>query len=128
MRLKLNVLRVFTENWEASTAFYERVLELPVRFSSPEMGWAEFDVGETSLGIERVAPEDAEAEDLTGRFVGASLHTDDIEATYRTLRERGVKFTAPPERQPWGGVLAHFEDPDGNVLTLLGDPDGEADD
>jgi len=24
----------------------------------------------------------------------------------------------PPEKQPWGGILAPFRDPDGNVLTL----------
>jgi predicted enzyme related to lactoylglutathione lyase len=27
---------------------------------------------------------------------------------------------APPEKQPWGGIVAHFRDPDGNVITLLG--------
>ncbi|MCC6917989.1 MAG: hypothetical protein IT548_02225 [Alphaproteobacteria bacterium] len=30
-------------------------------------------------------------------------------------------FLAPPERQPWGGTLAHFRDPSGNGLTLLGE-------
>jgi hypothetical protein len=29
---------------------------------------------------------------------------------------------APPEVMPWGGVLAHLRDPDGNVLTLVGRP------
>jgi predicted enzyme related to lactoylglutathione lyase len=33
---------------------------------------------------------------------------------------KGVHFTAPPEKQEWGGTLAHFEDPAGNVLTLVG--------
>jgi uncharacterized glyoxalase superfamily protein PhnB len=54
-----------------------------------------------------------------GRFVGVSLEVTDIDATYRTLVERGVQFDAPPERQAWGGTLAHLRDPDGNVLTLL---------
>ena len=36
--------------------------------------------------------------------------------------ERGVQFIEPPEKQPWGGVLAHLRDPDGNILTLLGQP------
>ncbi len=39
--------------------------------------------------------------------------------SYAELRARGVEFLAPPEQQPWGGVLAHFRDPDPNVLTLL---------
>jgi hypothetical protein len=29
-------------------------------------------------------------------------------------------FVGPPEKEPWGGVLAHLRDPDGNILTLLG--------
>jgi hypothetical protein len=31
-----------------------------------------------------------------------------------------VVFDGPPERQIWGGTLAHFRDHAGNVLTLLG--------
>jgi predicted enzyme related to lactoylglutathione lyase len=47
---------------------------------------------------------------------------DDVEATWERLRARGVEFVARPELMPWGGVLAHFRDPDGNVLTLVGPP------
>ena len=122
MNLSLSVLRVFAKNWQTSADFYERVLELPVQFRDDRMGWAQFDAGGTSLAVERVAPGDLEGEALCGRFVGASLHTADIESAYQTLTDRGVKFVSPPERQPWGGMLAHFEDPGGNVLTLLGDP------
>jgi predicted enzyme related to lactoylglutathione lyase len=39
------------------------------------------------------------------------------ELTLRILRD----FLAPPERMPWGGVRAHFRDPDGNVVTLMSD-------
>ncbi len=127
MKLSLNVLRIFSRNWPTSADFYEQTLELPCQFRDQDMGWAQFDAGGTSLAVERVAPGDAEGEALCGRFVGASLLTPDIEATYRTLSERGVTFVSPPTLQPWGGVLAHFEDPDGNVLTLLGDPDGKID-
>jgi hypothetical protein len=30
------------------------------------------------------------------------------------------KFHAPPEKQEWGGTLAHLKDSAGNVLTLVG--------
>ncbi|MDH3643838.1 MAG: hypothetical protein OES38_17160 [Gammaproteobacteria bacterium] len=33
---------------------------------------------------------------------------------------KGVEFVEPPERQPWGGVLAHFKDPEQNIMTLVG--------
>lgn len=47
---------------------------------------------------------------------------EDIESVYQELTQKGVKFIAPPEKQPWGGVLAHFEDPDRNTVTLLALP------
>ena len=89
-------------------------------FSDPEMGWAELDTGEAHLALERADPNDDESFGLVGRFVSVSLRVDDMESTFETLVSRGVEFLAPPKRQPWGGVLAHFRDPDGNVLTLLG--------
>jgi predicted enzyme related to lactoylglutathione lyase len=95
-------------------------LSLPEKFSDAGMGWAEFDVGGPSLSVERTDPRDAEAEGLSGRFLGVSLSVDDVDETYEHLVSRGVKFLNPPARQPWGGVLAHFEDPEGNVITLLG--------
>ena len=51
--------------------------------------------------------------------MGVSLRVDDIAAAYEELRSRGVEFETPPEKQPWGGTLAHFRDPCGNVLTLF---------
>ncbi len=127
MKLSLSVLRIFAKDWQACAAFYQDVLELPLEFKDDRMGWAQFDAGGTSLAVERVSPGDAEGEALSGRFVGASLLSPDIEATYQILSDRGVEFTSPPARQPWGGVLAHFKDPDGNVLTLLGNPGGSSD-
>ena len=99
-------------------------LEMPEIFASAEMGWAQFQAGAASLGIERVEAGDEEGEALVGRFLGVSLEVDDIDSVYATLCDRGVEFAGPPTRQPWGGVLAHFDDPDGNTLTLLGSADG----
>jgi uncharacterized glyoxalase superfamily protein PhnB len=45
---------------------------------------------------------------------------DNINAAYESLVVKGVKFQGPPQREAWGGSLAHFEDPSGNVLTLIG--------
>ena len=120
MNYQIVAVRVFTHDWTTSTAFYRDTLHLPEKFSDAEMGWAEFDVGGPSLAVERADPEDSEHPDLVGRFLGVSLQVADIEALYTTLVARGVKFHGPPSQQPWGGVLAHLEDPDGNVLTLLG--------
>ena len=120
MEYKLFAVRVFVTDWERAIRFYTETLGIPASYRSDELGWAQLATGEGQLALERAAPGDSEALDLVGRFVGVSLQVPDIEATHKTLSERGVEFLAPPEAQPWGGVLAHFRDPDGNVITLLG--------
>ena len=57
--------------------------------------------------------------------MGVSLAVPDIFGAHKALTDRGVEFIAPPEKQPWGGVLAHLRDPDGNVITLLGGANSE---
>lgn len=118
--MELYAVRVFVRQWPQACAFYGETLGLTERFRNDDFGWAEYDLGGPCLGVERVAPGDAEGEALVGRFVGVSLRVDDIESLYQDLTAKGVEFTAPPENQAWGGTLAHFKDPDGNVLTLLG--------
>jgi predicted enzyme related to lactoylglutathione lyase len=120
MDCRLIAVRVFVRDWPRALAFYRDTLGLRVAFESAAMGWAQFDTGEAQLAIEVSRPDDEE--DFAGRFVGVSLSVADIDATYEELRGRGVEFLRPPETMPWGGVLAHFRDPDGNVLTLIGSP------
>lgn len=124
MEFRLYAVRVFTRDWERARDFYRDTVGFPLLFDDAGMGWAQFQLGGASLGVERCDGDDAESAALVGRFVGVSLAVDDIDASYARLRDAGVRFHGPPEPQPWGGVLAHFEDPDGNVLTLLGGAPG----
>lgn len=136
MEYRLAFVRVFVTDWERAIRFYEQTLGMSVVFRSDELGWAQLETGGrpepasgrgAQLALERVqpgyeAPVPGSEEPLVGRFVGVSLEVTDIYGTVKSLAERGVSFVSPPERQPWGGVLAHFRDPDGNVLTLFGAP------
>lgn len=117
---ELAVVRVFVHDWEAAVSFYADQLGMTLTNRADEFGWAEFSVGEGGLAIERLARSDEEAPDLVGRYVGISLRVPDIDAAHRELVGRGVRFLTPPSLQPWGGVMAHLEDPEGNVLTLIG--------
>ncbi len=122
MEYKLVVVRVFVSDWERAIRFYTETLGMTLASRADEYGWAQLDTGEGQLALERVDPADAEGRSFVGRFIGVSLEVPDIAATYDTLVERGVEFLSPPRQQPWGGILAHLKDPDGNVLTLLGRP------
>ena len=121
MNYKLSNVRVFVTDWHRAISFYTEILGMAVAHRSDEMGWAQMDTGEAHLALERVDASDPESRELVGRFVGVSLQVADIFATYTLLTTRGVEFVGPPEKQAWGGVLAHLRDPDGNVLTLVGD-------
>jgi catechol 2,3-dioxygenase-like lactoylglutathione lyase family enzyme len=56
-----------------------------------------------------------------GGFTGISLVASDIDATFATLTERGVKFKQPVEVMPWGQKATWFFDPDGNEFFLVGE-------
>ena len=119
--MKLYAIRVFTTDWDRSVDFYQETIGLPLIFIDQAFAWAEFDLGGARLGVEGLDANAPQAGELVGRFVGASILVNDIHLVYAQLVEKGVEFTVPPEKQPWGGTLAHFRDPDGNVLTLFGE-------
>lgn len=56
--------------------------------------------------------------EAAGAYSGITLLADDLAATYEHLREKGVEFTGPPERMPWGAMATWFTDPDGNRFFL----------
>jgi lactoylglutathione lyase len=117
---QLAVVRIFVRDFDQAVRFYMGTLGMALESRADEFGWAQFSTGSCSLAIERLAPDDSEAPALVGRYAGVSLRVCDIDATYRALISRGVEFLAPPEKQAWGGTLAHLRDPEGNVLTLIG--------
>jgi predicted enzyme related to lactoylglutathione lyase len=45
------------------------------------------------------------------------LTTEDCQASYDELRQRGVEFVEPPEQRPYG-IDSAFRDPSGNNIRL----------
>ena len=117
--MKLYGVRIFVDDFETARAFYTQTLGLPAAWEMADHGIFGVIVGGPQLIVETTSP-DAENGSLVGRFVGLSLQVDNIDSTHKALVGKGVEFTGPPERQFWGGRLAHFKDPAGNTLTLLG--------
>jgi predicted enzyme related to lactoylglutathione lyase len=44
---------------------------------------------------------------------------DDATAEQQRLEAAGVRFVRPATREPWGGLVATFADPDGNYCQLV---------
>ncbi|WP_418316978.1 VOC family protein [Piscinibacter sakaiensis] len=118
--LKLGAARVFVYDLAAAHAFYSGKLGLRLKTSNARFGYLVYDAGRTELVVGAVAP-DAKEDDhaMVGRVTGLSFYVDNIAAMHRALLAREVFFSAPPKRQPWGGIMATFADPAGNQLNLL---------
>ena len=114
-------IRVFVFDLDAARRFYDETLGLTGRSDGED--YSIFAVGDVRLIIEPVGPTSDYAL-LVGRFTGFSFEVADVNAAYEDLNGRGVVFLDPPELQPWGGILAHFEDADENILTIVQEPKG----
>ena len=118
---ELSAVRLFVSELQPAVEFYHGTLGLELT-ARDESGYAVFQLTNVTLLVERVDPAGAEFNELVGRFTGVSFSTGDISAAYDRLSSAGVHFSGPPARQVWGGILAHFHDPDHNVLTLVQAP------
>lgn len=114
--MKLYGIRIFVDDFDKAHEFYSDLLALPTNWRADGMRAAGYGLENAELIVEEAK---AAEKGLVGRFVGISMTIDNIDAAYETLSGRGVRFEGPPEKQEWGGTLAHFRDPAGNVLTLL---------
>jgi predicted enzyme related to lactoylglutathione lyase len=92
--------------------FYEKVLGLSKKYQFKD--YAGFDCGGIELGMKTWGEQEPsrKGEPTIGFFV------DDVDAAYRTLCDKGVKFIQEPKEMPWGCRVATFVDPDGHELDL----------
>jgi predicted enzyme related to lactoylglutathione lyase len=111
--MKITYVNVACSDFDRAVAFYEGTLGLTLNFADRDFGYASFDAGPIALGV-------AKSDDASGvgGHTGIGFVVDDVDAEYARLSGAGVRFTMKPERQPWGGYMGLFADPDGNVFYL----------
>lgn len=56
-------------------------------------------------------------EDRIGGFQAVTFRTDDVFATAKTMKSKGVALAVEPKQEPWG-TTAIFKDADGNQFVL----------
>jgi predicted enzyme related to lactoylglutathione lyase len=82
---------------------------------SDRQRWIELSIPGADTGIVLFTPDGQE--DRIGTFVNTSWEVDNIDKTYRELQEKGVEFTGPPQKQPWG-TFVMMKDSEGNQIVL----------
>ena len=106
-----------TRDQDRALKFWTEKMGFELRTDQP-MGpqrWIELSIRNGTTGIVLWTQEGQE--DRIGTFFNGSFACDDVQATYRQLREKGVEFREPPKKEPWG-EYAVFMDPDGNQFVL----------
>lgn len=112
MQNKLSYVIKFVADMGRAMKFYRDVLGLPLKFESP--GWSEFATGDTTLALHPAS------EKNPAGAVELAFTVPDIQEFYREMTAKGVKFTMPPTKQDFGGVLAQFVDSEGAHCTAGG--------
>jgi catechol 2,3-dioxygenase-like lactoylglutathione lyase family enzyme len=56
-------------------------------------------------------------EQMIGGFMNVTFMADDVEATAKEMKARGVEFAQEPQKADWG-TAAIFKDADGNQFVL----------
>jgi catechol 2,3-dioxygenase-like lactoylglutathione lyase family enzyme len=116
MITQIGIVTVVVKDLNKALRFYRDKLGLRVAFYNKKLKWLTFDCGTTfSLTV----PWNREAKKLIGAKTGISFYTHDIQATYRALKRKRVRFHLAPRREGWGGWVANFADPDGNRFFLV---------
>jgi predicted enzyme related to lactoylglutathione lyase len=115
---RLWYVNVFVSDLRRAVEFYRDTLGLPLQFEEEKFGYASFAPGGVRLGVARVDPNAPESRSLVGRHTGIGLGVPHLDAAHEQLAAKGVRFTMAPTKQPWGGYMAMFADPDGNIFYL----------
>ena len=103
---------------DAALSFYTKALGLKVATDQPfneKQRWIELLIPGAETGIALFTPEGHEKR--IGEFQSISFWCDDVFATAKVLKSKGVTFTKEPKNEPWGSI-AIFKDPDGNQFAL----------
>ncbi len=87
-----------------SVSFFQEVLGLEKIGEWPS--YAIFDIEGVTLGLEPKAKTEI------------CFLVDDVDKTYRNLKDKGVEFVTEPKDRPWGVRDATIIDPDGNTFII----------
>ena len=102
----------------AALKFYTESLGCTIVTDQPfdeKQRWIELGFSKSQTRLVLFTPDGHE--ERIGTMMNIAFWSDDVEATYETLRRRGVEFVQTPKKEDWG-TAAVFKDLDGNVFVL----------
>lgn len=103
---------------DRALAFYTRSLGFTIATDQPfgeKQRWIELKIPGADTRVVLFTPDGHE--DRIGGSQPMAFQAADVEKTYQELSGRGVEFTAPPKKEPWG-TFATFRDSEGNQFVV----------
>lgn len=114
----VKIASIPVRNQDVSLKFYTEALGFKVVTDQP-MGdgqrWIELKIPGADTQLALFTPPGHEAR--IGGFQPMTFWCDDVMATYKQLKAKGVEFRQEPKTEPWG-IMTVFKDPDGNQFVL----------
>jgi catechol 2,3-dioxygenase-like lactoylglutathione lyase family enzyme len=130
MTISLQYCHVTVNDLDESLAFYRDALGLEVRNDVASGGFRWVTLGSASQpGLEIVLSEphagrsQADGDTMQELLIKGVLpmtvfRTDDLDATFETVRASGAEVLQEPIDQPWGPRDCAFRDPSGNMVRI----------
>jgi uncharacterized glyoxalase superfamily protein PhnB len=132
--IKISTAQLWVHDQDEALKFYTDKVGMEVRadVTVPELGnfrWltvappGQTDVAIVLMAIPGQPVIDSDTADQIGALMAKGfagtifLTTEDVQASYDELRQRGVDFVEPPEQRPYG-IDSAFRDPSGNNIRL----------
>jgi len=105
-------------NQDVSLKFFTEALGFKVVTDQPfseKQRWIELLIPGAESGLVLFTPDGHE--NRIGQFQSMAFWCDDVFATAKTLKSKGVQFTSEPKTESWG-TSSVFQYPDGNQFAL----------
>lgn len=118
MITNVKFISIPTSDQDRALAFWTEKVGFHVLTDQPmgeEKRWIELGIKSAETRV-ILFPMDGR-KDRAGSMFDGAFACDDVGATYRQLKDRGVEFKTPPTKQPWGEYMV-MKDPDGNEFLI----------
>lgn len=129
MNISVSTMFIPVHDPDAALEFYRDALGLEVRndVKKGEFRWVTVGAPHQDVSIVLSQPHGGRSQDdgdalLTlvtkGSIQAAIFKSDDLDATFETLRASGAEVLQEPKSQPWGARDCAFRDPSGNLVRI----------
>jgi len=119
--VKLGAIQIFVSDWQKAKQWYADVLGMEPAGDYPETqaAWMKFD----GVDFYLETPNPGWGSGWDAVSVGGRrpiiFETEDIAATVKAMKWKGVRFVEEIAKRPWGEEVAVFADSDGNEFNLV---------